>query len=218
MHGKTPPSPQFHAILRRSAWLTLRQHFIGNRAIVLAHGEPSLQISYSAGFTVLSFFIPVVVLLMAFTAVGVGDNSSPYSWTRIVGGGSLAGVAICGMHYMGDASISNYASAYNAGYVVGSAFIAITASIVALAVFFVFRHAWADSWWKTGLSAVVLAGAVSGMHWCGVMGTRYKLRRAEAGDNSVSMNKSVIVVIVLVGSSSKALLGRRPWLTVSSPS
>lgn len=141
----------------------------------------------------------MIVLLLAFTAIGVGANNSPYSWTRIVGGGSLAGCAICGMHYLGDASISNYASEYDAGYVVGAAFIAVTASVVALSVFFVFRHAWADSWWKTGVSAVVLAGAVSGMHWCAAMGTRYRLRRVESEEVTVSMNKSVIVVIVLVG-------------------
>ena len=103
------------------------------------------------------------------------------------------------MHYLGDASISNYASQYDPGYVVGAAFIAVTASVVALSVFFVFRHAWADSWWKTAVSAVVLAGAVSGMHWCAAMGTHYRLRKVESEGNAVSMNNSVIVVIVLVG-------------------
>ena len=103
------------------------------------------------------------------------------------------------MHYLGDASISNYSSEYSAGYVVGAAFIAIAASIVALAVFFVFRHAWANSWWKTLGSAVVLAGAVSGMHWCASMGTRYRLREGLSPGNAASINKSVIAVIVLVG-------------------
>lgn len=103
------------------------------------------------------------------------------------------------MHYLGDASISNYASQYDPGFVVGAAFIAVAASVVALSVFFVFRHAWADSWWKTVVSAFVLAGAVSGMHWCAAMGTHYRLRKVESPGAAVSMNNSVIVVIVLVG-------------------
>lgn len=118
------------------------------------------------------------------------------------------------MHYLGDASISNYASEYDVGYVVGAVLIAVVASVVALSVFFVFRHAWADSWWKTGLSAVVLAGAVSGMHWCASMGTRYRLRIVEGGSSTVSMNKSVIVVIVLVGLPRGTL--QVAWLTVDS--
>lgn len=104
------------------------------------------------------------------------------------------------MHYLGDASISNYGTEYNVAYVVGSAIIAVAASNVALAAFFVFRHAWANSWWKTLASGVVLAGAVSGMHWCGVMGTKYRLRKVTTEGARMSINKSVIAVIVLVGS------------------
>lgn len=103
------------------------------------------------------------------------------------------------MHYLGDASISNYGSEYDIAYVVGSAIIAVAASNVALAVFFVFRHAWADSWWKTLVSGIALAGAVSGMHWCGVMGTSYRLRKVTSEGTTMSINKSVIAVIVLVG-------------------
>lgn len=68
------------------------QHYIGNRAIELADGELELQIAYSAGFTALSFFIPIMVLLLAFVAAGTNQ----VSWYRIGGGGSLAGGAICG--------------------------------------------------------------------------------------------------------------------------
>ncbi len=44
--------------------------------------------------------------------------------------------------------------------VVGSVVIAIAASITALSIFFVFRAAWTNSWWKQAMSAVLLAGAV----------------------------------------------------------
>lgn len=170
------------------------KHFIGNRATDLGDGEPELQIVYSSSFTALSFFLPILVLLTAFLAVGTNNK---VSWWRIVVGGTLAGGAICGMHYLGNASIDNYACSYNTVNVVGAALIAVAASIVSLSLFFVFRAAWTTSWWKRGLCAVVLAGAVSGMHWCAATGTQYRLLRLNSGANQLSRNTTVIVVICL---------------------
>jgi NO-binding membrane sensor protein with MHYT domain len=171
-------------------------HYIGNRAIELAQGEVQLQIAYSGGFTALSFFVPIGVLLAAFLAVGTNNE---VSWWRVSGGGALAGTAICGMHYLGNASISNYVCVYSIANVVGSALIAVAASIVALAIFFVFRAAWAHHWYNRVLSAIVLAGAVSGMHWCASTGTNYQLVSLNNDTNQLSRNTTVIVVICLVG-------------------
>ncbi|ORY64242.1 uncharacterized protein BCR38DRAFT_392843 [Pseudomassariella vexata] len=169
-------------------------HFIGNRAIDLAHGEAELQIVYSSGFTALSFFMPILVLLTAFVAVGTNNK---VSWWRIALGGTIAGGAICGMHYLGNASIDNYSCIYNTVNIVGAALIAVAASIVALSLFFVFRASWTNSWWKRGLSAVVLAGAVSGMHWCASTGTHYRLIRLNFGQNQLTRNTTFVVVICL---------------------
>jgi len=160
----------------------------------MASGEPQIQIAYSSGFTALSFFIPIGVLLAAFVTIG----TEKVSWWRVVVGGALAGAAICGMHYVGNASISNYVCIYNIVNVVGSALIAVAASIVALATFFVFRAAWTHSWWKRAISAVILAGAVSGMHWCASTGTNYRLVAVNTGSNELGRNTTVIVVICLV--------------------
>lgn len=135
-----------------------------------------------------------MVLLTAFLAVGTNNM---VSWWRIVVGGALAGGAICGMHYLGNASINNYTCSYNTVNVVGAALIAVAASIVSLSLFFVFRAAWTTSWWKRGICAIVLAGAVSGMHWCAATGTQYRLLRLSSGNNQLSRNTTVIVVICL---------------------
>lgn len=63
-------------------------HFIGNRAITLGDGSPQIQINYGAGFTALSFFIPIIVLFLAFGAVGINDE---VSFIRLAVGGTLAG-------------------------------------------------------------------------------------------------------------------------------
>ena len=171
-------------------------HFISNRAIVLAGGQTAIQIAYSPGFTTLSFFVPILVLLTAFTALGSDDR---VSLVRVAVGGILAGLAICGMHYLGQAGISNYISVYSVGHVIGSAVVAVVASIVALSVFFVLRATWTNSWWKRALCAIILAGAVFGMHWLASVGTQYRLKHANlSSPHNISRDSTVIVVIVLV--------------------
>jgi len=171
-------------------------HFISNRAIVLADGQTAIQIAYSPGFTTLSFFVPILVLLTAFMVLGSDDR---VSLVRVTVGGTLAGLAICGMHYLGQAGISNYISIYSVGYVVGAAVVAVVASIVALSVFFVLRATWTNSWWKRALCAIILAGAVFGMHWLASVGTQYRLKHVDlSSSDNISRNSTVIVVIVLV--------------------
>ncbi|KAK8863287.1 FAD dependent oxidoreductase-domain-containing protein [Apiospora arundinis] len=213
MNRRTSRNGYFNHFLLVSSSITMGgiaiwcMHYIGNRAIELGDGQLELQISYSAGFTALSFFIPIMVLLLAFVAAGINT----VSWYRISGGGSLAGGAICGMHYLGNASIANYTCVYSTPNVVGSVLIAMAASTAALSLFFLFRASWTGSWWKRGICAVVLAGAVSGMHWCASTGTQYRLIRLSAGTSPLSRNTTVIVVICLSVGASLTLAATAIW-------
>lgn len=176
-------------------------HYISNQAIILGDGEPPMQIAYSSLFTTVSFFVPILVLLAAFTALGFDDG---VSLIRVTVGGTLAGLAVCGMHYLGQAGISNYTSVYNIGNVVGSIIVAVVASIVALTVFFVLRATWTNSLWKRALCGLILAGAVFGMHWLASVGTQYRLRKYNpnpSDSHDITGNTTVIVVIVLVCST-----------------
>ncbi|KAK7917357.1 hypothetical protein PG985_010965 [Apiospora marii] len=170
-------------------------HYIGNRAIIILNDEPELQISYSSGITAASFFLPIWVLLLAFIAVGSNDE---IPWWRVGLSGSLSGGAICGMHYLGNASISNYHCEYSTGNVIGASIIAVSASTLALSMFFVFRAAWTNSWLKKTGCMFLLAGAVSGMHWCASVGTKYSLiESATAVGNGNSRTATTAVVIIL---------------------
>ncbi|KAK4141468.1 uncharacterized protein C8A04DRAFT_14059 [Dichotomopilus funicola] len=175
-------------------------HYIGNRATTLLHGEPNLQIAYSVGVTVASFFVPIFVLLVAFfvvTSTSSSRNNNHVSWWRVTMAGTLSGGAISGMHYLGNASISNYRCDYIPAFVASATVIAAVASTVALTLFFVFKSAWTNSWWKRVGCAVVLAGAVSGMHWCAVMGTQYTLLHVGSTNDTSSRNTTVIVTACL---------------------
>jgi NO-binding membrane sensor protein with MHYT domain len=171
-------------------------HYVANRAIILADAGADGQISYSPGYTTLSFFVPIAVLLAAFSLLGTSETASK---VRMCVSGALAGLAICGMHYLGQAGISNYDSVYSTPHVAGAAVIAVVASITALAVFFALRAAWTDSWWKRATCAIILAGAVSGMHWTAALGTQYRFRARKIGlQQNLSAKQTVIIVIVFV--------------------
>ncbi len=111
------------------------------------------------------------------------------------------------MHYLGNASISNYICVYRPTNVIGAAIIAVAASTVALSLFFVFRASWNNSWWKRALSAVVLAGAVSGMHWCASTGTHYRLVHLNLDNSEASRRSTIIVVICLSISAASIMAG-----------
>lgn len=112
----------------------------------------------------------------------------------------MVGFTVCGMHYMGQGGISNYTPVYNWSYVLGAAIIAITASTVALGLFFYLKSHWTNSWQKRGACAVILATAVSGMHWTATVGTQYRLNSSNLSQaNGLSRQATVIVVICLVG-------------------
>jgi NO-binding membrane sensor protein with MHYT domain len=176
-------------------------HLLGNRAIILGDGGDSLQVAYNPGFTAVSFFMTIVVLLVAFVTVGSNEK---VSWLRVSLGGALAGLSICGMHYLAQAGILNYSIEYMVGNIVGSALIAVVGTTTALSIFFILRAKWRASWWNRALTASLLAGAVSGMHWVAEVGTQYRLKQSDtATDGAMSRSTTVIVIIVLV------------WLTLS---
>ncbi|KAG5440045.1 hypothetical protein PCK2_000653 [Pneumocystis canis] len=68
-------------------------HFLGNRAILLHNGLPEYQLAYNIGFTTLSFFLPVLVLLLAYLLIGTSEKVSR---VRMLIGGTVGGLAICG--------------------------------------------------------------------------------------------------------------------------
>ena len=171
-------------------------HFIANRAIVIGDGAPETQIVYSPGFTALSVFLPVLVLLGAFYFLGT--NRSRAGALYLVLAGVLTGTAVCGMHYVGNAGIRNYYCRYKAPNVAGAAVIAVAASLIALSVFFRLRERWTDSWYKRTLCAFVLAVAVCGMHWTAAVGTTYIPGPSDVTTGGTTRVQTVIVCAVLV--------------------
>ena len=162
-------------------------------------GQPELQIQYSPGFTVGSFFLPICVVGIAFYIFSTSDSINVRG---MITGGVLTGMAVCGMHYMGQIGLANYATSYSVGYVLGSVVIAVFTSTVALGTFFYLKATWTDNWLKRGFCASLMAASVSGMHWVATVGCTYRLRILEPGRNGalggLSRQATTIVVICLV--------------------
>src|ERR1700749_94861 len=93
-------------------------HFVGNRAIVLQHGDPDRQILYNPAFTAISFFLPILVLLFAFYTLGMPTRVRQF---HVAIAGFFTGAAVCGMHYLGQYSVENYTCSYQVANVVGAA-------------------------------------------------------------------------------------------------
>lgn len=189
-------------------------HYIGNRAISMAQGQANVQIQYSPGFTAGSFFLPIIVVGAAFYIFSTSDNVS-IVWT--VTAGIMTGVAVCGMHYMGQGGIANYKLIYHPAYIVGSAIVSISATTVALGLFFYLNSIWTNSWWKRVACACWLAAAISGMHWVATKGTSYRIIPNEIDMASgLSREATVVVVICLVRLALN--FGLLTLLTASRPS
>lgn len=170
-------------------------HFVGNRALILGNGAADRQLLYNQGYTAISFFLPIVVLTVAFYLLAISGRATNLN---IFIAGLLTGTAVCAMHYVGQVGIANYNCSYKIGNIVGATVIAISASLVALSIFFRLRENWTDSWWKRAFCAGLLAGAVSGMHWTAALGTAYHYRVDGMIPGSRSRGRTVIFCAVLV--------------------
>jgi NO-binding membrane sensor protein with MHYT domain len=133
-------------------------HFIGNRSIVLGNGDPSIQLVYAPTWTVLSVFLPVIGLTIAFSAAEFSSLSPILHWVALTCTGVFAGLSVTSMHYLGNIGITNYYLAYRTRFLVASVIIAVGDCWAVLLLFYRLREKWISSWWKRLLCAALLAG------------------------------------------------------------
>ncbi|RKF76765.1 putative mhyt domain signaling protein [Golovinomyces cichoracearum] len=166
-------------------------HYIGNQAIVLANGKSDAQIKYSLGFTMLSFFITILMSFIAFVTVG----SDVSSLIRVFLGGILNSFGILGMHYLGQAGISNYECSYEVYWIISAVILSFIACVTGLSKFFLFRLSWKSSWWKRATCAAIISAGISAIHWLSSIGTLYRLQEASLKPRDRYFQVFTIVVI-----------------------
>ena len=175
-------------------------HYVGNRAIVLGDGAPTLQLDYNPGYTALSTFLPIIAMVAAFTIADVRHRGHNKRFiASLVISGIMAGNAVVAMHYTGDLGVANYHIEFRPSHIGGAVIIACVVCVTALALIFVLQDRWISILPYRLFAAALLAGGVSSMHFEATMGTTYRLKyRLPIGDNSRNTNLILAVVFVSI--------------------
>ncbi len=151
----------------RARWLTLAALSIGTTGIWVMHfiamlgfSIPGETIRYNVPVTIASMVIAVVVVGIGTFIVGF---SRAGTWPLLLGG-TIIGLGVASMHYLGMGAVRVQASlSYNYGLVAASVIIAVIAGTAAL-----WMALRLDSVWSTFIASLIAGVAVNGMHYTGM--------------------------------------------------
>lgn len=164
-------------------------HFVG----MLAFSLP-IPLGYDVGLTALSLLIAIVSA--AFALWLVCQQTLP--WTRLCAGALLMGAGVAGMHYTGMAALRMMPGIdYEPGLFTLSVLIAVGASGCAMWIAFRLRGAVRRARSLRAAAALVMGGAIVGMHYTGMAAARFPLGSVcGAASGGVDSNWLAIVIIV----------------------
>ncbi|CAD6893115.1 unnamed protein product [Tilletia controversa] len=182
-------------------------HFIGMYMRLRPVAGVTWFIRFNPGFTVLSLFVPLIALILAFIAL---DDQVTFSPIRVGVSGIITGLIVSLMHYSASFK-ANFSVRYQPAQTVMSIVLACLAATLALVLFFRFRSQWKDSWWKRLLCSLILASGVAGMHYVACWGTSYRVHQSfvanpsALGDgnyrnNVVTIAIAVMCIVIIVAS------------------
>ncbi|KAA1134695.1 hypothetical protein PGTUg99_003969 [Puccinia graminis f. sp. tritici] len=115
---------------------------------------------------------------------------------RIVIGGLIVGGTVALMHYSAGFS-SSFEREYDLPHLVFSIILACVASTLSLLVFFRFQAQWHANWWKKMICSLGLAAGVSGMHYLGLVGTRWYVPRGKTEGFTQGKRTSTVLTIAI---------------------
>ena len=143
-------------------------HFIG----MLAFSLP-IPLAYNVPTTLGSLALAIITSGFALRITGGQRLTIP----RLAGSAVVMGAGISAMHYMGMAAIAVVPGiSYDPLLVATSILIAITASFIALWLFYRLRDGSSLYQWLTRMAAAVVMGlAISGMHYTAMAASRFAL-------------------------------------------
>lgn len=165
-------------------------HFIA----MLAHQFP-IEVYYSTTLVIISVFISVVACISGYYLI------SRNSWNhyRFWFAGTLMGLGIVSMHYVGTEAIRPLDISYDMPLVIVSVIIAITASLVALWVGFRLHSAKVELSWKLKfLTSLIMAMAIVGMHYTGMLATKFSENLTMNAEKVASIDTTLLAWIVAI--------------------
>ena len=189
-------------------------HFVG-----MLGSSIGIPMVYGPWWTLLSLMIAVTVSGFALFLVR-GERLSRLS---LAIGGAVMGCGIVSMHYAGMMAMQiSPAIRFEPALVTASVLIAVVASIIALKLFVALRSSViTHPLVKRGASALVMGGAIAGMHYTGMAAARFapgSICTVPAGDVSnawlagtIAVFTLLILAIALITSLYDAHLMGRAW-------
>ena len=141
-------------------------HFVGMLAFLLP-----VPLAYEVGATLASWVVAVLSSALALHTV----SRRHLGWQRLLGAGTLMGVGIAAMHYLGmEAMQMRPRIAYDPWLFGLSVLFAIAASSTALLICFRLRHETVlTGFRKKTASALVMGAAIAGMHYTGMAAANF---------------------------------------------
>jgi NO-binding membrane sensor protein with MHYT domain len=135
-------------------------HFVGMLAVRLP-----VTVRYDALPTLISALFAILVVGLGFIILHFGTRT----WRRIVAAGSLTGLGIVGMHYLGMSAVSgNCMVAYSPFGIASATVIGLTASIFGL--WLAYRRRTLRT---SAIGAIALGLAISAMHYSAMLFTTF---------------------------------------------
>jgi NO-binding membrane sensor protein with MHYT domain len=185
----------------RARWLTLAALSIGTTGIWVMHFIAML------GFTIsgesIRYNVPVTIasMVIAVLVVGIGTFIVGFSrqgtWPLLLGG-TIIGLGVASMHYLGMGAVRVQASlSYNAALVAASVVIAVIAGTAAL---------WAalrlDTVWSTFIASLIMGIAVNGMHYTGMAAVSAQAAPGLAVSTAATASATGFLLPLILGLSS----------------
>ncbi|WP_242058005.1 MULTISPECIES: MHYT domain-containing protein [Nostoc] len=129
-------------------------------------------------------------------------------WQLLVGG-TLMGIGIASMHYIGMLAMRMQATVtYNPVLFILSIAIAIGASILALNIAFHLRTPTSKTDWLAKIgSAIVMGGAIAGMHYTGMAAVKFMPTNPAAISGPATTNDSLTLLGISIGTATFVILG-----------
>ncbi|MCL1481802.1 EAL domain-containing protein [Marinobacter sp. M3C] len=165
-------------------------HFVG----MLAFSLP-IDLGYNVPLTLLSLLIAIASSALALYLV----CHDKLPWSRLLSGGTLMGLGMASMHYIGMEAMLMNPYIFYVPWLVGLfIIIAIIASVGALWLAFRLRE---EAKWATFSrmgAALVMGCAIIGMHYTGMAASRFPLNSFCGAANSGIDTKWLAVLVIIV--------------------
>jgi NO-binding membrane sensor protein with MHYT domain len=187
----------------RASRLILASLAIGGAGVWLMHFVAMMgfevvgaTLRYDPTLTIASLGIGIVTVGIGLSLVGTGRRST----AKLILGGAFTGAGVAGMHYTGMAAVKLSGTiSYDPTLVAASVVVAIVVATVAL--WFTLN---VTGWSRIMLASLIMAFAVSGMHYTAMAAVRVSLHTANSPLEGIS---PILLIVPITAISAIALIG-----------